>query len=97
MRAPGLASAYRQQPSESDPEYLRDDIIVNLRAGLIAVLANAVASGGASPDFLKGALALARSQAALYDIPWPLLVNELARRPELGHSIRKLLREAAKA
>ena len=90
MQTAGVTRSYQQEPSESDAHYLQGDIIVNLRASLIAVLANALAGNEATPDFLKGVLALAQSQAALYDIPWSQLVMELGRRPELRHLARRL-------
>ncbi len=90
MQTASVTDGYQQEPSEPYAHYLQDDIIINLRASLIAVLANALARDEATPDFLKGVLALARSQAALYDIPWSQLVNELSRRPELRHLVRKL-------
>jgi hypothetical protein len=90
IQTAGATGSYPQEPSESDAHYLQGDIIVNLRASLIAVLANALARSEATPDFLKGVIALARSQAALYDIPWSQLVSELGRRPELRHLVRGL-------
>jgi len=90
MQTAGVTRSHRQEPSESDAHYLQGDIVVNLRASLIAVLANALARDEATPDFLNGVIALARSQAALYDIPWSQLVRELGRRPELGHLARRL-------
>jgi hypothetical protein len=90
MQTAGVTRSYQQEPSDSDAHYLQGDIVVNLRASLIAVLAHALARDEATPDFLNGVIALARSQAALYDIPWSQLVRDLGQRPELRHLARRL-------
>ena len=63
--------------------YLQDDVERGLRASLISVLTTALSDEGASADYLKGVLDLARSQAALYGIMWGDLLARLSDVPEL--------------
>jgi hypothetical protein len=63
--------------------YLQDDVERSLRASLIAVLSAVLADEEASAEYLKGVLDLARSQAALYGIPWCDLLARLRDVPEL--------------
>jgi hypothetical protein len=61
--------------------YQLDDIARGLRASLMAVLATALTGSSANFDYLRGVLALARSQAALYGIPWEDIVSGLHELP----------------
>lgn len=63
--------------------YLQDDVERGLRTSLISVLTAALADEGASGTYLKGVFDLARSQAALYGIPWCDLLARLRDVPEL--------------
>jgi hypothetical protein len=63
--------------------YLQDDVERGLRTSLISVLTAALADEGASTEYLKGVLDLARSQAALYGISWCDLLVRLREVPEL--------------
>ena len=63
--------------------YLQDDVERSLRTSLISVLTAALADEGASVEYLKGVLDLARSQAALYGILWCDLWARLRDVPEL--------------
>jgi hypothetical protein len=71
-------------------QYLQDDVARGLRASLVAVLATALNGSRANFDFLKGVFSLARSQAALYGIPWHDFVASLCDAPELGCLVRDL-------
>jgi competence protein ComGC len=72
-------------PSDRMQEcYHPDDIVRGLRASLIAVLATALSADTANCDYLKGVLSLARSQAALYDIPWSEFASSLRDLADLG-------------
>ena len=63
--------------------YFQDDVERGLRTSLISVLSAALADEGASAEYLKGIFDLARSQAALYGIPWCDLLMRLHDVPEL--------------
>jgi hypothetical protein len=63
--------------------YLQDDVERSLRTSLVSVLAAALAGGQANSEYLSGVLALARSQAALYGIPWCDVMASLRETPEL--------------
>jgi hypothetical protein len=67
--------------------YLQDDVVRGLRASLVSVLSAALAADQASPGYLRGVLALARSQAALYGVPWCDLVASLQDVPEMWNLI----------
>jgi hypothetical protein len=67
--------------------YLQDDVARGLKASLVSVLSAALASDQASPGYLRGVLALARSQATLYGVPWCDLVASLYDVPELWNLI----------
>ena len=70
--------------------YLEDDIERGLRASLVAVLTTALSGNETNLDFLKGVFSLARSQAALYDIPWPDMIRSLCTVPELRCLVSQL-------
>ena len=63
--------------------YHQDDVFRGLRTSVVSVLSAALGHEQASPGYLKGVLALARSQAALYGIPWCDVVASLRAVPEL--------------
>ena len=79
MLMPGVALSDRQEAHC----YLQDDVVRGLRTTLVSVLSAALIGKHASSGYLKGVLALARSQAALYGIPWCDLVASLREVPEL--------------
>ena len=70
--------------------YLQDDVERGLRASLISVLTAVLSDEGASVEYLKGVLDLARSQAALYGIPWCDLLARLSDVPELWNLVLTL-------
>jgi hypothetical protein len=70
--------------------YFQDDVVRGLRTSLVSVLYAAMASHQASAGYLRGVLALARSQAALYGIPWCDLVASLREIPEVWNLVRLL-------
>jgi hypothetical protein len=71
-------------PSDQDVHrYYQDDIFRGLRTSMVSVLSATLVGEQASTGYLKGVLALARSQAALYGIPWCDLVASLRGAPEL--------------
>ena len=70
--------------------YFQDDVVRGLRATLVSVLSAALAGHQASAGYLRGVLALARSQAALYGIPWCDLVASLREMLEVWHLVRLL-------
>jgi hypothetical protein len=63
--------------------YYQDDVERSLRTSLVSVLSAALADEGASVEYLKGVLDLARRQAALYGIAWCDLLSRLNDVPEL--------------
>jgi hypothetical protein len=67
--------------------YLQDDVFRGLRTSLASVLSAAQAADRVSPGYLKGVLALARSQASLYGIPWCDLLAGLGDGSELGNLV----------
>jgi hypothetical protein len=73
--------------------YLQDDIARGLCATLTAFLLSALAYQEQNPAFLKGALALARTQAALYGLCWRDVVESLYHEPELCGLVQKLQEE----
>lgn len=70
--------------------YLQDDVERGLRTSLISVLSAALADEAASGEYLKGIFDLARSQAALYGIPWRDLLMRLHDVPELWNLVLSL-------
>ena len=70
--------------------YLQDDVERGLRTSLISVLAAALSDEGSSAEYLKGVFDLARSQAALYGIPWCDLLMRLHDVPELWNLVLTL-------
>jgi hypothetical protein len=70
--------------------YLQDDIARGLCATLTAFLLSALTYEVQNPAFLKGALALARTQAALYGLCWRDEVESLCHDPELSGLVEKL-------
>jgi hypothetical protein len=75
--------------------YLQDDVVRSLKASLVSVLSTALATHQASSEYLSGVLALARSQAALYGIPWCDLVASLYDVPEIWN-LNALLQEGCR-
>ena len=75
------------QDSRAEGCYLQDDVERGLRTSLISVLSAALADEGASAEYLKGVLDLARSQAALYGIQWCDLLTRLRDVPELWNLV----------
>ena len=65
-------------------KYDQDDVTRGLRTSLAAVLIAFLNGDRVNSDFLKGVFWLAKSQAALYDIPWLDLVQDLCKTPGLG-------------
>lgn len=76
--------------------YLQDDVVRSLRASLVSVLSTALATHPASSEYLRGVLALARSQAALYGIPWCDLVASLYDVPEIWN-LNALLQDGCRS
>ena len=70
--------------------YFQDDVERGLRTSLISVLSAVLADEGASAEYLKGVFDLARSQAALYGIPWCDLLVRLHENPELWNLVLTL-------
>jgi hypothetical protein len=85
-----LTQQIQEEPLGTCNQYLPDDIARGLQASLVAVLMTALSGQGTSPDFLKGVLSLAQSQAALYGISWSWLVQNLCNKPELYCLVQRL-------
>ena len=71
----------------AEGRYCQDDVERSLRTSLIAVLTAVLADEGASAEYLKGVLDLARSQAALYGISWCDLLMRLYNLPQLSNLV----------
>ena len=83
MLGSGVALGERQEANS----YFQDDVVRGLRTSLVSVLSAALAGHQASAGYLRGVLALARSQAALYGIPWCDLVASLREMPEVWNLV----------
>ncbi len=84
-----MPSAVMDECQESH-RYLQDDVFRGLRTSLVSVLSAALADGRSSSGYLAGILALARSQAGLYGIPWCDVVVSLRDVPELWNLALRL-------
>jgi hypothetical protein len=67
----------------------RNDIRAHIAAGVLFAVTTTQANGGVNVEYLRGALAMARHQAASFGLSWPSIVSEA--RASLGAELGGLL------